>query len=87
MMELTSIDTIYNDIMLLSDSDRFKLYNRMKKEYYNNSEIVALTTDGKSLTLEQYRSRVHTGIEQCLEGKSISLEDLSLELGYNYEEL
>ena len=86
-MKQTSIDTIYNEIMLLSDSDRYKLFNRIKKDYYNNSEIVAITTDGKSLTLEQYRNRVQMGIKQCLRGESISLEDLSIELGYSYEDL
>jgi len=86
-MKHASIDTIYNDIMLLSDAERYKLYNKMKKEYYNNSEIVALTIDGKTLTLEQYRKQVHAGIEQCKRGESISLEDLSIDLGYNYEDL
>jgi len=86
-MKHVSIDNIYNDIMLLPDSDRNKLYNRMKKEFYQNAEIVAYTTEGDALTLEQYKKRVHTGIEQCMRGESIDLEDLSKELGYNYADL
>ena len=38
----------------------------------------------ESLTAEEYRKRVHAGIEQCMRGECISLEDLSKELGYNY---
>jgi len=59
----------------------------MKNEFYQNAEIVAYTSDGEALTLEKYRKRVQTGIEQCMRGESISLEDLSKELGYNYADL
>jgi len=59
----------------------------MKKELYQNIEIVAYTVDGKALTREQYRKRVDAGIEQCLRGESTDLEDLSKELGYNYADL
>jgi len=86
-MKQVNLDHIYNEIMLLSDSDRNKLYNRMKKEFYNITEIVAYTTNGEALTLEQYRKRVHKGIEQCLRGESIDLEDFSKALGYNYADL
>jgi len=86
-MKLASIDNIYNEIILLSDSDRDKLYDRIKRNFYQNIEIVAYTTDGKSLTHEQYRNRVRAGIEQCMKGESISLENLSEELGYNYADL
>ena len=86
-MKHSSLDNIYNEIMLLSDSDRNKLYNRMKKEFYQNAEIVAYSSDGEALTREQYRKRVQAGIEQCKRGESISLEDLSKELGYNYADL
>ena len=86
-MKQASLDNIYNEIVLLSDSDRFKLYNRMKKEFYQNAEIVAYAANGEALTLEKYRKRVQTGIEQCIKGESISLEDLSRELGYKYADL
>ena len=84
-MKQVSLDNIYKDIMLLPVSDRNKLYNRMQKDFYK--EVAAYTTDGEALTLEQYRKRVNTGIEQCMRGESISLEDLSKELGYNYADL
>ena len=86
-MKHISLDSIYNDIMLLSDTDQNKLYDRMKAKFYPNPEIVAYTTKGEPLTQEQYRKRVSAGIEQCMRGQSISLEDLSKELGYNYADL
>ena len=82
-----SIENIYQEIVLLSDTERDKLYDRIKKNFYQNNEIVAYTTDGKALTREQYRKRVNAGIEQCMRGESISLEDLSKELGHNYADL
>ena len=86
-MKHVSLDNLYNEIIHLSDSDRYKLFNRMKKEFYPNAEIVAYTTEGEALTIEQYKKRVNAGIEQCMRGESISLEDLSKELGYDYAEL
>ena len=86
-MKHASIDNIYNEIILLSDSDRDKLYSRIKKNFYHNNDIVAYSTDGEALTHEQYRARVNAGIKQCLAGESISLEDFSKELGYNYADL
>lgn len=86
-MRHISLDNIYNDIMLLSESDRIKLYDRMKAEFYPNSEIIAYTMKGEPLTQEQYRKRVSAGIEQCMNGQSINLEDLSKELGYDYADL
>jgi hypothetical protein len=47
-----------------------------------HSEIVAYTSDNNGLTLEQYRKRVTDGIEQCMKGECISLEELCKELGY-----
>jgi len=59
----------------------------MRKDFYQNSEIIAYTANGIGLTIEQYRKRVRTGIEQCLKGESIELKDLTTELGYNYADL
>jgi hypothetical protein len=86
-MELLNVERIYGEIMLLSDSDRNKLYSRIKNELYQNSESATYTTFGKPLTHEQYRQRVNAGIEQCMKGESISLEDFSKELGYHYADL
>jgi len=86
-MQQLSIDNIYRDIVLLSDVERDRLYDRMRKDFYQNSEIIAYTTNGESLTIEQYRQRVNTGIEQCMKGECIDLRDLTKELGYNYADL
>jgi intein/homing endonuclease len=87
MALLNNVESIYNEIVLLSNADRDNLYNRMQREFYRNSEIVAYTTDGKALTHEQYQKRVNIGIEQCMRGESIDLEEFSKELGYNYADL
>ena len=86
-MKQASWENIYSDVMLLSDADRYKLYNQMKQRFYQEGEIVAYTTNGEALTVEQYRKRINAGIEQCIKGESIDLEDLTKELGYNYAEL
>jgi len=82
-----SIENIYSEIVLLSDVERDKLYNRMKRDFYPNNEIIAYTTDGQALTRDEYKRRVNVGIEQCMKGENISLEELSKELGYNYADL
>ena len=86
-MEQISAESIYSKIVLLSDPERDKLYNRMKRDFYQNNEFVICTTDGEVITREQYRQRVNTGIEQCKRNESISLEDLCEELGYSYADL
>jgi len=87
MARLNNIESIYNEIVLLSDAERENLFNRMKREFYHNSDVIAYTADRKSLTNEQYQKRVQIGIEQCIRGESVSLEELSKELGYNYADL
>jgi hypothetical protein len=86
-MEHLNIDGIYSEILLLSDTERNKLYSRMQRDFYPNNGTVAYTTDGKALTAEQYQKRVSDGIKQCMNGESIDLEELSKELGYNYADL
>jgi len=87
IMNHLNVDNIYHEIMLLSEADREKLYNQIKKEFYLNNEIVAYTSDGKSLTRKQYQMQVKAGIEQCMKGESIGIEELAEELGYNYADL
>jgi len=82
-----NVESIYNEIVLLSNTDRDNLFNRMKREFYQSSDIVAYTIDNKALTMEQYQKRVNAGIEQCMRGESTDLEKLSKELGYNYADL
>jgi len=86
-MKYAGIENIYRAIVLLSDVERDKLYNQMRKDFYRNTEIIAYTTKNEALTIEQYQKRVKTGIEQCIKGESIGLEELSKELGYNYADL
>ena len=87
MKQTSKIESIYNEIAHLSATDRNRLYSRIKRNFYQNDEIVAYTANNEPLTLAQYQERVTAGIEQCMKGKSISLEDLSKELGYNYADL
>ena len=86
-MARLNVESIYNEIILLSNIDRDNLFNRMKREFYQSSDIIAYTTDNKALTQEQYQQRVNTGVEQCMRGESTNLEKLSKELGYNYADL
>jgi len=87
MARVNNVESIYNEIVLLSDTERDNLFTRMKREFYQSSDIVAYTIDGKYLTREQYQKRLHVGIEQCARGECVSLEELSKELGYNYADL
>jgi hypothetical protein len=82
-----NVEHIYGEIMLLSDSDRSKLYSRIKNELYQSDESAVCTIFGEPLTHEQYRQRVNAGIEQCRKGACSSLEDISKELGYRYADL
>jgi len=86
-MTRLNVESIYNEIVLLSNADRDNLFDRMKREFYPSNDIVAYTIDNKALTQEQYQKRVNIGIEQCIRGESIGLEELSEELGYNYADL
>ena len=45
------------------------------------------TADNKELTQEQYQKRVNVGIEQCMKGESIDLEEVGKKLGYNDADL
>ncbi len=79
-MKHMSLDNIYNEIMLLSDADRKKLYNRMKKEFNPDREIVAYTTVGKSLTKKEYVEKIERAIAEADKGKLISDEELEKEI-------
>jgi hypothetical protein len=86
-MQHAAIENIYREIVLLSETERNILYQRIQKDFYEDREIVAYTTNGEPLTLEKYRKRVEAGIEQCVKGEKIDLEKLSEKLGYNYANL
>ena len=55
-MKPLNAESIYSSVMLLSDIERDKLYNRMRENFCQNVEIVAYTTAGEPLTLEQYKN-------------------------------
>jgi len=78
-----NVESIFNEIIHLSNTDRDNLFNRMKREFYQSNDIIDYTTDNKALTQEQYQNRVNAGIEQCMRGESIGLEELSKKLGYD----
>jgi hypothetical protein len=86
-MQQASLESIYREIELLPDIERDKLFDKIKRDYYQNNEIIAYTTNGEALTIEQYVKRVNTGIEQCINGESIDFEELTTELGYNNAKL
>jgi len=86
-MAQVCLDNIYDEIVLLPEIERGILYDRMKRDFYQNSEIVAYSANNEPLTIEQYKHRVKTGVEQCMDGQSIDLETLTTELGYSYADL
>ena len=55
-MKPLNAESIYSSVMLLSDIERDKLYNRMRGNFYQNVEIVAYTTTAAPLTFEQYKN-------------------------------
>ena len=81
-MKHVSLDTIYNEIMLLSDSDRYELYNRMEIEMkiHESRKIIAYSTDGRSLTGKQYVEKIEKAIEQAEKGELITDEELQKEV-------
>ena len=79
-MKHASLENIYNEIVLLSDSDRYKLYNRMKKEFYQDREIVAYTTAGEPLSRKQYVEKIERAIAEADRNELITDEELEKEI-------
>ena len=79
-MKQANLENIYSEIMLLSDTDRQKLYSRMQKELYQNNEIVAYTTSGMPLTREQYIEKIEKAIAEANRGELITDEELEKEI-------
>jgi len=75
-----NIDNIYSQILLLSDTDKERLYQRMQKELRENSNIVAYTTAGQPLTEKQYIAKIEKAIEQAERGELITDEELQKEI-------
>ena len=74
-------------IFIPMDDWMFIKVNYPDIESFTEKKTVAYTASGQPLTKGQYQKLVNEGIRQCREGKSTSLEHLSEELGYNYEDL
>ena len=79
-MKHASLENIYNEIMLLSDSDQYKLYNWMKKAFHQNKKIVAYTTAGKPLTESEYIEQINIGLRQIANGEMITDDELQKEI-------
>ena len=79
-MPHVNIDNIYSQILLLSDTDKERLYQRMQKELRENSNIVAYTTAGQPLTKKQYIAKIEKAIEQAERGELITDEELQKEI-------
>jgi len=79
-MKYTSLENIYNEIMLLSDIDRQRLYNRMKNEFHKEKEIVAYSTSGKPLTKNEYIEQINIGLRQIENGEMITDDELQKEI-------
>jgi len=79
-MKYTNIENIYNEIMLLSNTDRQKLYDKMGKEFCLNNDILAYTTAGKPLTKNEYIEQINIGLKQIENGEMLSDDELQKEI-------
>jgi len=79
-MEHTSLDNIYNEIMLLSETDKERLFKRIQKELYENKKIIAYTTAGKPLTCSEYIEEINVGLRQIESGDVLTDEELQKEI-------
>ena len=79
-MTQVSLDTIYKEIMLLSDSDKQRLYRLMEKEIYRDEKIVAYTTAGQPLTQSEYVEQINIGLRQIENGEMITDDALGKEI-------
>ena len=79
-MEHLSADSIYNEIMLLPNADRQKLYSRLQKEFQDDDEFVAYTTSGKPLTRSQYIEKINKAIAEADRGELLTTKDLQKEV-------
>ena len=79
-MKHLTVDSIYDDIMLLSNADRQNLYVRMQKELYKKDEIVAFTTSGNPLSKKQYVEKIEKAISEADRGELIIDDELRKEV-------
>jgi hypothetical protein len=79
-MNPITVDSIYNDIMLLPAANRYELYDRIRKEFHYENEIVAYSTAGKPLTKNEYVEQINVGLRQIERGKVIADDELQREI-------
>ena len=79
-MEHLTVDSIYNEIMFLSNADKQILYARMQKEFHKEDEIIAFSTCGKPLTQKQYIEKIEKAIEEADRGELITDDELQKEI-------
>ena len=79
-MEHLTVDSIYNEILLLSNTDKQILYARMQSEFYVKDEVVAYSTYGKSLTQKQYVEKIEAAIAEADRGELITDDELRKEI-------
>ncbi|MCL1932995.1 MAG: hypothetical protein FWF53_04165 [Candidatus Azobacteroides sp.] len=79
-MKHINVESIYREIILLSDAERNKLYNRIRRDFYQNDEIVAYTARGKPMTKNEYIEQINLGLKQIENGEVITDEELQKEI-------
>jgi len=79
-MALATVDRLYNEIMLLSDSNKYMLYDRIKEELYHDREIVAYSAARKPLTKNEYVEQINVGLRQIDNGEVITDDELQREI-------
>jgi len=79
-MKHLTVDSIYNDIMLLSNVDRQNLYVRMQKYLYEKDGIVAFTTSGNPLSRKQYVEKIEKAVAEAGRGELVTDDELQKEI-------
>lgn len=77
-MDTTEIRKRIHNYIDVADERLLKIINAIISEDENT--IVAYTTDGKPLTLSQYRAEIELGIEDVKLGRTITDENLEKEI-------
>ena len=79
-MQQASLNHVFRDIMLLSNTDRQELYYMMERELFQDNKIVAYTTTGKPLLQKQYVEKIERAIAEADRNELIADDDLEKEI-------
>jgi CRISPR/Cas system endoribonuclease Cas6 (RAMP superfamily) len=79
-MRQATLTNIYNDIMLLSDSDKKVLHGWIEKDVYHEKKVVAYTTTGQPLSRKQYIEKIEKAIAEADRNELITDEELEKEI-------